>query len=75
MLVDGRYNRTRPEPAPPVGRRWIGSANQTMHHLTGAYALDDPRLRASNTIEIRWSPRGLTINGWPSANQLVRRRS
>ncbi len=74
LLVDGRYDRTRPEPPPPVGRRWIGSANQTMHHLTGAYGVDDPRLRAPNTIEIRYSPRGLTINGWPSADQLVRRR-
>jgi anaerobic ribonucleoside-triphosphate reductase activating protein len=74
LLVDGRYDRTQPEPSPPAGRRWIGSANQAMHHLTGAYAADDPRRRAPNTIEIRWSPRGLTINGWPSADQLVRRR-
>ena len=74
LLVDGRYDRTRPEPPPPAGRRWIGSANQIMHHLTDRYAESDPRLRAPNTIEIRWSPRGLTINGWPSADQLVRRR-
>ena len=74
LLVDGRYDRTKPEPPPPIGRRWIGSANQTMHHLTDAYGVADPRLRAPNTIEIRYSPRGLLINGWPSADQLVRRR-
>jgi len=74
LLVDGRYDRTQPEPPPPLGRRWIGSANQIMHHLTGAYAQTDPRLRAANTIEIRVSARGVSINGWPSADQLVRRR-
>ena len=74
LLVDGRYDRTQPEPSPPRGRRWIGSANQIMHHLTARYAVDDPRLRTSNTIEIRVSARGVSINGWPSADQLVRRR-
>ena len=74
LLVDGRYDRTRPEPPPPIGRRWIGSANQTMHYLTSAYSAEDPRMRASNTIEIRLSAAGLLINGWPSADQLVRRR-
>ena len=72
LLVDGRYDRERPEPAPPAGRRWIGSANQTMHYLTGAYRADDPRMRAANTIEIRLSRELLSINGWPSAQQLVR---
>jgi anaerobic ribonucleoside-triphosphate reductase activating protein len=74
LLVDGQYDRTRPEPPPPAGRRWIGSANQTMHFLTPAYAADDPRMRAANTIEIRISRDQLSINGWPSAQQLVRRR-
>jgi anaerobic ribonucleoside-triphosphate reductase activating protein len=73
LLVDGRYDRTKPEPAPPIGRRWIGSANQTMHYLTPAYAADDPRMRTSNTIEIRVSARDIKINGWPSADRLVRR--
>lgn len=72
LLVDGRYDRERPEPAPPLGRRWIGSANQVMHHLTPAYASDDPRLRAPNTIEIRVSRGALSINGWPSADRLIR---
>lgn len=74
LLVDGRYDRTKPEPPPPIGRRWIGSANQTMHYLTTAYRADDPRMRASNTIEIRVSARGMLINGWPSADQLLSRR-
>ncbi|HEX4420190.1 MAG TPA: 4Fe-4S single cluster domain-containing protein [Kofleriaceae bacterium] len=72
LLVDGPYDRTRPEPRPPVGRRWIGSANQEMHHLSAAYAPDDPQMRAANTIEIRVSKAGVLINGWPAADQLVR---
>jgi anaerobic ribonucleoside-triphosphate reductase activating protein len=74
LLVDGRYDRERPEPPPPLGRRWIGSTNQTMHYLTDAYSPSDPRMRGDNTIEIRWTPAGLTINGWPTASGLVGRR-
>jgi anaerobic ribonucleoside-triphosphate reductase activating protein len=74
LLVDGRYDRARPEPRPPVGRRWIGSANQVMHFLTAAYAPDDPQMRDDNTIEIRLAGGALRINGWPSADQLVGRR-
>lgn len=73
LLVDGRYDHTRPEPAPPEGRRWIGSRNQTMHYLTGAYAETDPRMRSENTIEIRIVDGKLLINGWPSADALLRR--
>ena len=73
LLVDGRYDRTQPEPPPPRGRRWLGSTNQIMHHLTTAYAVDDPRMRAANTIEIRLSRGALSINGWPSADRIVRR--
>ena len=72
LLVDAPYDRDRPEPAPPLGRRWIGSTNQTMHFLSAAYAEDDPRLRAANGIEIHVAATGaVTINGWPSADQLV----
>lgn len=73
VLVDGPYDRARPEPPPPVGRRWIGSTNQQMHFLTTAYAPDDPRLRAANTIELRLTSQGLVINGWPAGDRLVRR--
>ncbi len=74
LLVDGQYDRTRPEPPPPIGRRWIGSANQVMHYLTAAYSPADPQMRAANTIEIHVSKGQLRINGWPSADRLVRRR-
>ena len=74
LLVDGQYDHSRPEPKPPEGRRWIGSANQVMHYLTSAYSADDPQMRAANTIEIRISPQGLLVNGWPSADRLVRRK-
>jgi len=66
LLVDGRFDQSLPEPPPPRGRRWIGSTNQVMHWLTDAYREDDPAMRASNTIEIRYSARGLVINGWPT---------
>ena len=71
LLVDGPYDRTRPEPRPPVGRRWIGSANQGMHYLTGAYSAGDPQMRGANTIELRLSKASLSINGWPAADPLV----
>jgi anaerobic ribonucleoside-triphosphate reductase activating protein len=74
LLVDGRYDRARPEPRPPIGRRWIGSANQVMHFLTAAYSPDDSRMRDANTIEIRLSKAALQINGWPSADRLVGKR-
>jgi anaerobic ribonucleoside-triphosphate reductase activating protein len=72
LLVDGPYDRARPEPSPPVGRRWIGSTNQQMHHLTAAYAPDDPQMRGPNTIEIRLSAGALQVNGWPSADGVIR---
>src|SRR4051812_21453201 len=71
LLVDGPYDRAQPEPAPPAGRRWIGSANQQMHYLTAAYSPDDPQMREANTIEIRLSNGALVINGWPAADRLV----
>ena len=73
LLVDGPYDQTQPEPRPPAGRRWIGSANQRMHYLTAAYAPDDPQMREANTIEIRLSKAALQINGWPSAEHLVQK--
>jgi anaerobic ribonucleoside-triphosphate reductase activating protein len=74
LLVDGRYDRALPEP--PGGRRWIGSANQVMHHLTDRYAPDDVRMRERNTVEIRLDVRGggLTVNGWPAAAAALRPR-
>jgi anaerobic ribonucleoside-triphosphate reductase activating protein len=66
LLVDGRYDRDRPEPPPPAGRRWIGSTNQVMHFLTPAYSPDDPQMRTPNTVEVHWRAGRLMINGWPA---------
>lgn len=72
LLVDGRYDRDKPEPPPPVGRRWIGSTNQTMHYLTNAYSADDPRMREANTVEFHWSAGQLLVNGWPAGADAVK---
>ena len=61
LLVDGRYERERPEHA----RRWLGSSNQQLHFLTSRYRKDDPRFATPNTVELRLSKDGLTVNGWP----------
>jgi anaerobic ribonucleoside-triphosphate reductase activating protein len=66
LLVDGRYDREQPEPAPPVGRRWLGSTNQQIHYFTSAYHAEDPRLREANTVEFHWSDGQLLVNGWPA---------
>jgi anaerobic ribonucleoside-triphosphate reductase activating protein len=66
VLVDGRYDRTRPEAA----RRWVGSTSQRFHYLTTRYspaierpAADEP-LR---TVEVRIGTDGrLSANGWPA---------
>ena len=74
LLVDGPYDRDRPEPPPPHGRRWIGSTNQTMHYLSDAYCADDPRMRTENTVEVHWRDGKLIVNGWPQgAAQLLKK--
>ncbi len=55
ILVDGPYLRERPE----TRRRWIGSANQRVHFLSGRCSADDPRWLLPNTLEIRL--RGMEI--------------
>ena len=66
LLVDGRYDRTKPEPSPPIGRRWIGSTNQVVHYLTTAYTAGEPQMHDANTVEIHWVDGRLIVNGWPS---------
>lgn len=65
LLVDGRYDRTRPERA----RRWAGSANQRFHFLTGRYAPGVERAAAGElerTVEVRLGADGrVFVNGWP----------
>ena len=65
LLVDGRYDRSRPERA----RRWAGSENQRFHFLTGRYAPGIERAapgELERTIEVRVVPDGrVFVNGWP----------
>jgi anaerobic ribonucleoside-triphosphate reductase activating protein len=65
LLVDGRYQRDRPERE----RRWAGSSNQRFHFLTGRYAPGTERPRpgeALRTVELRIAPEGTVFaNGWP----------
>lgn len=71
LLVDGPYERDRPEEK----RRWIGSENQVMHFLSDRYSPLEPRFYGDNTVEIRLGPEGLVVNGWPAAaDALVRWR-
>ena len=69
LLIDGRFDRDRPE----TSRRWIGSANQVVHALTGRVSaragFDRP-----NTVELRLAGGALTVNGWPAAADAVRPR-
>ena len=67
LLVDGRYLREQPE----TRRRWVGSQNQVVHHLTGRYAKDDPRFVMPNTVELRLTREGLTVNGWPGNSKVL----
>ncbi len=62
ILVDGPYLREQPE----TRRRWIGSANQRVHFLSGRCPADDPRWLLPNTLEIRLRGDELTVNGFPA---------
>jgi len=62
ILVDGPYLHEQPE----TRRRWIGSANQRVHFLSGRCSADDPRWLLPNTLEIRLRGSELTVNGFPA---------
>lgn len=62
VLVDGPYRREQPE----TRRRWIGSANQQVHFLSGRYRSDEACWRRSNTLEIRFDGEQLVVNGFPA---------
>lgn len=69
LLVDGRYDATQAESE----RRWIGSKNQVLHFLSDAYSPTDAQFSSGNTVEIRWGPDGLLVNGWPAGARKVNR--
>ena len=71
-VVDGRFDPARREPH-PGGRRWIGSTNQRVHHLTPRYA--DPALwRGPDHLEIHVTPAGdLALHGHPDLARRLRR--
>ena len=62
LLVDGRFDGTKLDHV----RRWIGSTNPQLHFLSDAYREEDPQFTESNTVELRWGPDGLVVNGWPA---------
>ncbi len=68
-LVDGRFVRAQPEP--DGARRFVGSRNQTLVHLTPRYA--DPSLwRGPPQVEIQVSPTGsLSLHGAPELTRRV----
>lgn len=71
-LVDGRYNRALPEP--PGGRRYLGSTNQTLHHLSPRYA--NPELwRGPNHVEVQVAPDGsVSVHGYPELGRRLLRQ-
>ncbi len=69
VLVDGPYDRTRPEKA----RRWIGSANQRVHQLTDRHA-GDPAWDLGDEVVITLRRGLLEVHGWPGAALLEGRR-
>ena len=62
MLVDGQYVRDEPDD----DRRWIGSANQRIHFFTDRYSEADAYWSEPDTLEIRLTPEGISLNGFPA---------
>ncbi len=67
VLVDGRYERERPE----FQRRWVGSTNQRIHFLTDRYRSSDPRFWENPSEHLRVGRRGLLTWGWGAAGDAV----
>lgn len=70
VLVDGRYDRTRPD----TQRRWVGSTNQVQHFLTSRYSAADPAFMDARTVELRLRDGELVVVGWPEVAARVVRR-
>lgn len=65
LLVDGPYLPRRHD----TSRRWVGSSNQKVRALSPVYRaalLDGSLLRGRQTVELRLTPAGISINGWPA---------
>ncbi len=67
LLVDGRFEQSNLEKR----RRWVGSQNQTLYFLSARYQQDDVRFLEGNTVEVRYRPGQLTVNGWPAAANAI----
>ena len=59
VLIDGPYRADLPE----KDRRWIGSQNQRIHHLSDA--LNDRFDNRPNTVEIKMRGMEISYNGYP----------
>ena len=69
LLVDGPFDRTRPERT----RRWIGSENQRIHHLTPRRETE-ASWTEGDQIVITLRRTALEVHGWPGARILGERR-
>lgn len=68
-LVDGRFDARQPERE----RRWLGSANQRLHHRTPRYSSRELWL-GSNGAEVRVAPDGtVSVHGFPGEVVAIRR--
>lgn len=61
ILVDGRYEQDKHTES----RRWIGSTNQRVHHLTDKYPPDTEEWSKPNSIDIHFDGKELFITGFP----------
>ena len=67
LLVDGRYV----EAERTTRRRFMGSDNQRLHHLTERHR-GDPRLGGDNHVELRLDRGAVTLIGYPSQGRRTR---
>ena len=65
LLIDGRFERDKPDKK----RRWVGSTNQRVHHLSDRYR-DHPGFGMPRTVEFRLVDGVLTVVGWPGGARL-----
>jgi len=71
VVVEGRYDKSKPESERPRPRRWIGSWNQNLIFNTNRYSEID--FSGSNTVELRIENGKVTLSGWPGAISFYRK--